>query len=62
MDGVIEVRRGCQDLYLGDNKKYAQVRILVDNTHYLKGMAVYADDLPDGIDVRFNTNKKGLYL
>ena len=58
MDGVIELRRGCQDLYLGDNKKYAQVRILVDNSHYLKGMAVYADDLPDGIDVRFNTNKK----
>lgn len=58
MDGVIEVRRGCQDLYLGDNKKYAQVRIMVDKTHYLKGMAVYSDDLPDGIDVRFNTNKK----
>ena len=25
--------------------------------HYLKGMAVYSDDLPDGVDVRFNTNK-----
>lgn len=57
MDGVIEIRRGQQDLYLGDNKKYAQVRILVDGTHYLKGMAVYSDDLPDGVDVRFNTNK-----
>ena len=57
MDGVIELRRGVQDLYLGDNKKYAQVRIMVDGKHYLKGMAVYADDLPDGIDVRFNTNK-----
>lgn len=55
-DGVIELRRGVKDLDLGDSK-YAQVRILVDRTHYLKGMAVYADDLPDGVDVRFNTNK-----
>ena len=55
-DGVIELRRGVQELSLGDNN-YAQVRIAVDGTHYLKGMAVYADDLPDGIDVRFNTNK-----
>jgi len=56
-DGVIELRRGVDDLSLG-NSHYAQVRILVDGDHYLKGMAVYADDLPDGIDVRFNTNKK----
>jgi DNA-directed RNA polymerase specialized sigma24 family protein len=56
-DGVIEIRRGVPDLSLGESH-YAQVRILVDGTHYLKGMAVYADDLPDGIDVRFNTNKK----
>ena len=55
-DGVIELRRGCKDLSLGDSN-YAQVRILVDGTHYLKGMAVYTDDLPDGVDVRFNTNK-----
>ena len=55
-DGVIELRRGVSDLNLG-NAKYAQVRIGVDGTHYLKGMAVYADDLPDGIDIRFNTNK-----
>lgn len=55
-DGVIEIRRGCKDLSLG-SANYAQVRILVDNDRYLKGMAVYADDLPDRIDVRFNTNK-----
>lgn len=55
-DGVIEIRRGVKDLDLGD-AHYAQVRILVDGSHYLKGMAVYADDLPDGIDIRFNTNK-----
>lgn len=55
-DGVIEIRRGVKDLDLG-NASYAQVRIGVDGTHYLKGMCVYADDLPDGIDIRFNTNK-----
>lgn len=56
-DGVIEIRRGVDDLSLG-NSHYAQVRIMVDGTHYLKGMAVYSDDLPDGVDVLFNTNKK----
>lgn len=55
-DGVVEIRRGVDDLSLGESR-YAQVRILVDNSRYIKGMAVYADDLPDGIDVRFNTNK-----
>lgn len=55
-DGVIELRRGVEGLSLG-GANYAQVRIGVDGTHYLKGMAVYADDLPDGIDIRFNTNK-----
>ena len=55
-DGLIEIRRGVDDLSLG-NSHYAQVRILVDDTHYIKGMAVYSDDLPDGVDVMFNTNK-----
>lgn len=55
-DGLIELRRGVDDLNLGDSH-YAQVRILVDGTHYLKGMAVYSDDLPPGMDIRFNTNK-----
>ena len=55
-DGLIEIRRGVEDLSLG-KAMYAQVRIAVDGTHYLKGMAVYADDLPDGVDIRFNTNK-----
>lgn len=56
-DGVVEIRRGVDDLSLG-NSHYAQVRILVDGTHYIKGMAVYNDNLPDGVDVLFNTNKK----
>ena len=55
-DGVIELRPGVKDLDLG-NARYAQVRIAVDGTHYLKGMAVYANDLPAGTDIRFNTNK-----
>lgn len=55
-DGVIEIRPGVPDLALGDNH-YAQVRIAVDGTHYLKGMALYSDTIPDGYDIRFNTNK-----
>ena len=55
-DGVMEIRRGVPDLDLGKSH-YAQVRILVDGDHYLKGMAVYSDDLPDGVDIMFNTNK-----
>ena len=55
-DGLVEIRRGCKDLDLGGSN-YAQVRIMVDGTHYIKGMAVYSDDLPKGVDVMFNTNK-----
>ncbi len=57
MDGVVELRRGVPELSLGD-ARYAQVRIAVDGTHYIKGMAMYADDLPPGVNMRFNTNKK----
>lgn len=56
-DGVIYVRPGVKDVSLGGNR-YAQVRVMVDGTHYLKGMAVYKDDLPAGVDLLFNTNKK----
>ena len=56
-DGVIEIRRGVKDLDLG-RSHYAQVRIMVDNSHYLKGMAVYSDDIPEGKDIVFNTNKE----
>lgn len=55
-DGVIYVRPGVKDLDLGGSR-YAQVRIAVGGTHYLKGMAVYKDDLPRGVDLEFNTNK-----
>jgi len=55
-DGTIELRRGVDDISLG-NASYAQVRIAVDGTHYLKGMAMYSDNMPPGIDIMFNTNK-----
>lgn len=57
-DGVIQLRRGVEDLSLG-NAKYAQVRIAVDDTHYMKGMAIYGDDkeFPPGIDIIYNSNK-----
>ena len=56
-DGTIEIRRNVPDLDLRGSH-YAQVRILVDGNKYLKGMAHYSDDMPDGVDVIFNTNKK----
>jgi hypothetical protein len=56
-DGVIYVRPGVPDISLG-SARYAQVRIAVDGTHYLKGMAVYKDDMPQGVDLQFNTNKR----
>jgi hypothetical protein len=55
-DGVIELRRGTSDLDLGKSN-YAQVRIGVDGTHFLKGMAIYNDNMPEGVDIIFNTNK-----
>ena len=56
-DGVIEIRRGVEDLSLG-NSHYAQVRVLVDDKAYIKGMALYSDDVPEGYDILINSNKK----
>ena len=62
-DGTIELRRGVEDLDL-HNALYAQVRVAVkedpkakEGTHYLKGMALYSDNVPEGYDIVFNTNK-----
>ena len=57
-DGTVRIRPGVKDLSLGESN-FAQVRILVDDTHYIKGMAVYGDpkEFPDGVDLIFNTNK-----
>lgn len=56
-DGVIELRRGVDDISLGESR-YAQVRIKVGDEHYLKGMAMYSDNMPTGVDLLFNTNKE----
>ena len=56
-DGVIELRKGVDDISL-NGSMYAQVRIAVDGTHYMKGMAIYGDNMPKGVDIIYNTNKK----
>lgn len=55
-DGVIYVRPGVEDISLG-KARYAQVRVMVGDSHYLKGMAMYNDDLPKGVDLQFHTSK-----
>lgn len=55
-DGTIELRKDVRGLDLGESK-YAQVRIGVDGSHYMKGMAFYSKDIPDGFDIAYNTNK-----
>lgn len=55
-DGVIYVRPGVKDIELG-GVKYAQVRVQVGDGHYIKGMAIYKDNLPEGVDLEFHTSK-----
>lgn len=57
-EGIVELRRGVPDLDMGASH-YQQVRILVGDTHYIKGMAVYGDDkdFPPGVDVIVNSYK-----
>lgn len=57
-DGCMYIRPGVKELQLGSDQ-YMQVRIAVDDTNYLKGMAMYGkkEMFPKGVDVIFNTNK-----
>jgi len=57
-DGVIELRRGVDDISLG-RANYAQVRIGVNDKYYMKGMAIYGQDkdFPPGIDIIYNSNR-----
>lgn len=65
-DGMIQIRAvkdangnlvaASPDLSLG-NAKYAQVRIAVQGDRYIKGMAVYDENLPKGTDILVNSNK-----
>lgn len=58
-DGLIEIRRNVDDLKIGNhNALYGQVRIMVDNKYFAKGMAIYSDNIPDGYDMVINSNKK----
>lgn len=56
-DGTMELRPGVPDISLGDSM-YAQVRVMVDGKAYMKGMALYSNDIPEGYDIIYNTNKK----
>lgn len=53
-DGEIHIRPGIPDLTLGEGN-YAQVRISVDDTHYIKGMGLYDTNVPKGVDIQFHT-------
>jgi len=55
-DGMIELRRGVDDISLGGTP-YAQVRIGVDDTHFMKGMAIHTNNIPDGYDIVYNVSK-----
>ena len=55
-DGTIEIRPGVKDLNLGQSH-YAQVRVLVDGDKYMKGMAFYSKNVPEGYDCIYNTAK-----
>lgn len=58
-DGVMLINPKAADLRIPDGKRYAQVRIAVDGTHYLKGVALMGDarTFPKGVDIAFCTNK-----
>ena len=71
-DGMVEIRPGVKDLSLGEHT-YCQVRIAVKgcdvegkvddygnpepSDRYIKGMAVYSDEIPDGYDIVVNCAK-----
>ncbi len=56
-DGMVYVRPDVADLDMGKNQ-YAQVRVAVNDTHFIKGVAVRKPDLPPGVDLQVHTNKK----
>ena len=51
-DGILLFRQNVDDISLGD-RRFAQVRLLVDSKWILKGMAIYdvSDFIPHGYDV-----------
>lgn len=55
-DGTLYLRPGVEDLDLGGSS-YAQVRVAVDGTHFMKGVAIPKEGLPPGVDIVYNSNK-----
>lgn len=50
-DGLIALRENVNDISLGENTRYAPIRILLEGDAFIKGMGVYSDDIPDGYDI-----------
>ena len=63
-DGLVGIRPGLEDITLG-NSAYAQVRIGVAGNdgkrYYIKGMAVYDPNVPEGKDIVVYSNKNNRY-
>lgn len=57
-EGIIEIRPGVPELSLGD-KRYSMVRVFIGvSKHFIKGMAVYSEEIPEGYDIVFYTRLK----
>lgn len=57
-EGIIELRPGLEDLSLGD-RKWAMVRIWIGySDNYIKGMAIYSEEVPPEYDLVFYTRLK----
>ena len=57
-EGIIEVRPGVPELSLGD-KGYSMVRVFIGvSKKYIKGMAMYSEEIPEGYDIVFYTRLK----
>ena len=49
--GIIEVRPGTKGIDLGEKKYAAAYLRVLDEEHYVQGLCLYSNDLPDGYDV-----------
>ena len=58
-DGLIEVRKGVYDALnlIDEDGLFTPVTVIVNDTHYINGTAVYSDNIPEGADILINTYK-----
>lgn len=49
--GIIEVRPGTKGIDLGEKKYAAAYLRVLDEEHYVQGMCLYSNDLPESYDV-----------